>query len=104
MNLEITAKRLAELGHETRLAIYRELIKGGNSGVTVGDIQAAIGIPNSTLSHHISRLVHVGLVRQEREGTSLHCIAECDALNDVLNFLTEECCINDASCTPQQCG
>lgn len=104
MNIEIIASRLAELGHNTRLSIYRELIKAGNSGVAVGDIQASIDIPNSTLSHHISRLIKVGLVRQQREGRTLFCIAECDALNDVLNFLTEECCITEECCTPQQCG
>lgn len=102
MNVEIIAPRLSELGHHTRLAIYRELIKAGNTGIAVGEIQKSLDIPNSTLSHHISRLMKVGLVKQLREGRTLFCIAECDALNQVLNFLTEECCIND--CTPQQCG
>lgn len=98
MNLEITAARLAELGHETRLAIYRVLIKAGNQGVAVGDVRDAIDIPNSTLSHHISRLISVGLVRQERTGTTLLCIAECDSLNEVLNFLSEECCVAEPCC------
>ena len=102
MNIEIIAPRLAELGHSTRLAIYRELIKAGNMGVAVGDIQESLDIPNSTLSHHISRLIKVGLVKQQRDGRTLFCIAECSALNDVLNFLTKECCINDF--TPLQCG
>ena len=104
MNIEIIAPRLAELGHSTRLAIYRELIKAGNTGIAVGDIQKSLDIPNSTLSHHISRLMKVGLEKQLREGRTLFCIAECDALNEVLNFLTQECCINENCCTPQPCG
>ena len=99
MNIETIAPRLAELGHNTRLAVYRELIKAGNTGIAVGEIQKSLNIPNSTLSHHISRLIKVGLVRQQRDGRTLFCIAECDALNDVLNFLTEECCINESCCT-----
>ena len=103
MKIEIIAPRLAELGHSTRLAIYRELIKVGNTGIAVGEIQKTLDIPNSTLSHHISRLMKVGLVKQQRDGRTLFCIAECDALNDVLNFLTEECCINETCCTTHQC-
>lgn len=98
MNIETIAPRLAELGHSTRLMIYRELIKAGNAGIAVGEIKKTLDIPHSTLSHHISRLMKVGLVRQQRDGRTLFCIAECDALDDVLNFLTEECCINENCC------
>ena len=98
MNIEITANRLSELGHITRLGIYRELIKAGNMGIAVGQLQSTLHIPHSTLSHHLSRLLDAGLITQQREGTTLFCVAQCDALNDVLTFLTEECCIDENCC------
>ena len=60
--LTIAAKKLAELGHVTRLSIFRYLVKVGDDGASVGQIQEELNIPGSTLSHHISRLVAVGLI------------------------------------------
>lgn len=104
MELELAAKRLAELGHSTRLAIFRHLVRCGPSGCRVGDVQRILGIPASTLSHHIGRLVGVGLVEQQRDGRILYCLPRFDAFNETLAYLTEECCkgsyASDASCPP----
>jgi ArsR family transcriptional regulator len=96
MSLEVISARLAELGHPTRLAILRHLVKAGNSGAPVGEIQEALDIPGSTLSHHIARMVKVGLVEQVRESRTLHCFPKFEALNEVTTFLLDECCVNDA--------
>jgi ArsR family transcriptional regulator, arsenate/arsenite/antimonite-responsive transcriptional repressor len=98
MELELTAKRLAELGNTTRLSIFRYLVKAGRGGSPVGQIQKEIGIPASTLSHHINRLVSVGLIRQERDSRILHCIPQFEALEETIRFLMSECC------TGGQCG
>lgn len=95
MEIEIAAKRLAELGHVTRLGIFRYLVRGGRQGVPVGDIQSELGIPGSTLSHHISRLVAVGLVTQQRDGRTLYCVPQYEELDGLLDFLKDECCINE---------
>ncbi|HHC72484.1 MAG TPA: ArsR family transcriptional regulator [Thiotrichales bacterium] len=92
-DLEITAKRLAELGHVTRLALFRHLVTCGPGGCPVGDLQRALGVPGSTLSHHLGRLVAAGLVEQRREGRILHCLPVYDALDQVIGFLTRECCV-----------
>jgi len=92
MELELAAKRLAELGHSTRLSIFRHLVRCGASGCPGGDIQRILGVPGSTLSHHIARLVSAGLVEQRRDGRILYCIPKFDALNDTMEYLTEECC------------
>ncbi|MES9905864.1 MAG: metalloregulator ArsR/SmtB family transcription factor [Sedimenticola sp.] len=92
MDLEITAKRLAELGHSTRLAIFRYLVKCGPGGCPVGDLQKKLAIPGSTLSHHLGRLMSAGLVEQRREGRTLYCLPVYSALNEVIHFLTDECC------------
>ncbi|MAC47352.1 ArsR/SmtB family transcription factor [Oceanospirillum beijerinckii] len=94
MEVEVVAKRLAELGHTTRLQVFRHLVKGGKQGVPVGEIQAALGVPGSTLSHHITRLVSVGLVQQRREGRTLYCVPQYDVLDSLLDFMKEECRVN----------
>lgn len=95
MEIELAAKRLAELGHTTRLEIFRYLVRGGRQGVPVGNIQSELGIPGSTLSHHISRLVAVGLVLQQREGRTLYCVPQYQELDGLIDFLKDECCINE---------
>jgi ArsR family transcriptional regulator len=92
MENDLAAKRLAELGHGTRLAVFRYLVKVGNAGAPVGQIQAALGVPGSTLSHHIGRLVSVGLVRQVRESRTLYCIPQFEVLQELIDFLMSECC------------
>lgn len=92
MELESVAVALKELGHPTRLNIYKELVKAGDRGLPVGELQRILNIPGSTLSHHISALASVNLVRQEREGRILHCIAQYEVLNGIMGFLMEECC------------
>lgn len=97
MQSEVAAKRFAELGHNTRLEIFRYLVKGGRKGVPVGEIQAALDVPGSTLSHHITRLVFVGLVVQRREGRTLYCVPQFEELFGLIEFLQEECCANEIS-------
>lgn len=97
LQLNIIAKRLAELGHPTRLTIFKLLVKSGTSGVSVGSIQQEINIPGSTLSHHIAKMVKVGLISQVRESRTLYCFPKFEALNEVISFLQEECCVNQKS-------
>lgn len=97
MQIEIAAKKLAELGHSTRLEIFRYLVRGGRNGVPVGEIQSALGVPGSTLSHHITRLVSVGLVMQRREGRTLYCLPQYEELDGLIEFLKDECCVNECA-------
>ncbi len=92
MENEMAAKRLAELGHITRLSIFRYLVKIGEGGSPVGQIQNELGIPASTLSHHINRLVSVGLIRRVRESRTLYCVPQFDVLRELIDFLQAECC------------
>ena len=92
MKHETAAKCLAELGNASRLAIFRYLVKVGPGGAPVGAIQKFLDIPASTLSHHLRRLVHVGLVTQDRDSRTLYCKPQFDLLNEVIDFLQSECC------------
>lgn len=99
MGHEEAAKKLGELGHATRLAIFRYLVKAGYDGVPVGQIQKALGIPASTLSHHISRMINVGLIEKDRKGRTLYCTAQYNALKELIEFLQSECCIGVEGCS-----
>jgi len=92
MNIDDAAKALKELGHPTRLAIFKRLVKAGYEGLPVGALQEELGVPNSTLSHHVSSLVSANLLSQNRDGRTLYCLPNYDQLQAVIDFLQEECC------------
>lgn len=98
MDTATAAAALKELGHSTRLGIYKRLVKAGHEGLPVGTVQKDLGIPPSTLSHHISALVSVGLVKQVRDGRILYCTAQYETLNEIIAFLMDECCGDERSC------
>ncbi len=97
LDLDTAALLLDELGNHTRLRIVRLLVRAGEDGRTVGDIQREIGIPASTLSHHLSHLRSAGVVWQEREGTVLHCFVNFTMIAELVSFLTAECCVDTAT-------
>lgn len=100
MDLEQAAAQLAELGHSTRLAIFRILVRAGQGGISVGEIQQLLNIPGSTLSHHLSRMSKVGLMQQTRDGRTLWCKLEFTAMSRLLEFLMAECCSADLTTVP----
>ena len=97
----VTCYRLEALGNMTRLAIFRLLVRAGDEGLAVGDIQRRLAVPASTLSHHLQRLSHVGLMSQERRGRVLVCRADFAAIDGVVAYLTEECCSGVGERQPQ---
>jgi DNA-binding transcriptional ArsR family regulator len=92
LDLDTAALLLDQLGNQTRLRIVRLLVRAGDEGRNVGDIQRELAIPASTLSHHLSHLRGAGIVWQEREGTVLNCFVDFKIVSALVNFLTAECC------------
>jgi ArsR family transcriptional regulator len=80
------------MGTEPRLRIMQLLLKAHPEGLVVNEIQAELGIPNSTLSHHLDKLRSEDLVNVQRESTFLRYTANTDALQELLGFLYAECC------------
>ncbi len=97
MNTEQAARQLDALGSPTRLRVYRTLVRAGQNGLAVGQLQERIGIAASTLSHHLKRLIDTGLVTQERQATTLICRAHYPSMNALLGFLADECCIESST-------
>jgi ArsR family transcriptional regulator len=92
----------AALGTEPRLRILRLLLSAHPEGMNVGEIQAELGIPNSTLSHHLDKLKSEDLAIVQREGTYLRYLANTDALSQLLAFLYAECCTRNKAIKPAQ--
>ena len=102
MDLNHAARCLERLGHPTRLEVFRLLVRAGEGGLAVGEIQEHLEIPASTLSHHLAHLVNAGLVHQSREGRVLRCTPNFALMNQLLGFLTEECCAGLGLPKPRQ--
>ena len=92
---------LSALGTEARLRIMQLLLSAHPEGLVVGEIQQELDIPNSTLSHHLDKLRNQGLVNVRRESTFLHYSANCEALQELLQFLYAECCTRSKALKPQ---
>ena len=95
------ADMLAAMGTEPRLRIIRLLLSAHPEGMVVGEIQTELGIPASTLSHHLDKLKNEDLVKVQRESTFLRYIANTGALQDLLNFLYAECCTRTSAIRPE---
>lgn len=93
MSTEDAAVALAKLGHPIRLKIVQFLVQAGEDGLSVGEIQALVKIPASTLSHHISHLVNGELIQKHRESRSLNCVANYEKLEGLVKLLTDKCCL-----------
>ena len=93
------AELLAALGHESRLGIFRLLIEAGPKGMHASAIGEQLAMAPATLSFHLKELVHSGLVSQERQGRNLVYRAAYAQMNDLLGFLTQNCCQGQACLT-----
>ena len=96
------ADMFSAMGTEPRLRIMQLLLSAHPEGLVVGEIQEALEIPNSTLSHHLDKLKAEDLVHVERESTFLHYTANTDALQELLQFLYAECCTRNKALKPEQ--
>jgi len=95
------ADMLGALGAEPRLRIIRLLLEAHPEGLVVGEIGAELGIPPSTLSHHLDKLKNEGLAGVRREGTFLRYTANTKALREIVAFLFAECCTRNKAIQPE---
>jgi DNA-binding transcriptional ArsR family regulator len=102
MNSPKVIAALSALAQEHRLALFRLLVQAGEEGMAAGAIAEAIGVPNSSLSFHLTQLSRAGLIRQERQHRSIIYRADYEAMAALVGFLTENCCGGQA-CAPATC-
>jgi len=99
MEITTASERLAALGHETRLAIFRLLVQAGSEGVSAGAIGERLAIPAPTLSFHLAHLSRVGLIRGRQEGRFIYYGADYAAMDALVAYLTANCC-QGSGCLP----
>jgi len=83
---------LGALAHETRLSVFRTLVKAGAVGMIAGAIAEYHRVPPSTMSHHLATLERAGLVQSERESRLIHYRADYQGMRRLLMFLMQDCC------------
>ena len=94
---------LAALAQETRLAVYRMLVQAGPEGLPAGEIAGRLALPPATASFHLSQLSHAGLLQSRAQGRFVIYSADFGCMNDLLAFLTDNCC-GGQTCLPSVCG
>ena len=95
-------KALAALAQPTRLAVYRLLVARGPEGVAAGQVAEKLKVAPATLSFHFRALSHAGLIESRQEGRFIYYVANFAAMNEMVAYLTENCCGGDAAaCQPK---
>ena len=101
MDMTTAIKRLSALAQDSRLAVFRLLVKAGPKGMAAGDIARKLDIPANTLSAQLLVLSNAGLTRARRDGRSIIYAIDFEAMGALLVFLTEDCCDGHAEvCAP----
>src|SRR5271169_6713350 len=95
------ADKFTAMGTEPRLRIMQLLLSAHPEGLVVGEIQTELGIPNSTLSHHLEKLKNEELVNVRRDSTFLWYTANTAVLEELLGFLYAECCTRNKAIKPE---
>ena len=102
MELDAAITTLASLAQETCLAIFRLLVENAAEELTAGVIGEQLRLPAPTLSFHLKTLTHAGLVSATQEGRFLRYRADRKSINDLVRFMTENCCGgHPESCAPE---
>jgi DNA-binding transcriptional ArsR family regulator len=91
----VAAKGFNAVGSKSRLIVLTELVKVGSNGLTIGEIQELVNIPLSTLAHHLDHLKKANLIHQEKKGRSIYNFAQFNHIQELVNYLLRECCVNE---------
>jgi DNA-binding transcriptional ArsR family regulator len=100
MDHKQAVEALAALAQDSRLALYRLLVSRGPDGYTAGEIGERLEIPGPTLSFHLKSLAHAGLLTTRREGRFIHYAAQFARMDELVGYLTENCCSLGSRCDP----
>lgn len=92
---DLAADSFAAMGSNARLGVLQLLVRAGNSGLVVSEIQTQLNIPPSTLSHHLKFLAAAGLITQTKTGRTIVVQADYDHLRALSDFILAACCIDE---------
>jgi DNA-binding transcriptional ArsR family regulator len=100
MDAKQSVTALGALAHETRLEVFRMLVQRGPDGLPAGAIATELDLPPSSLTFHLQQLTHAGLITQRRVSRQLIYATDFSAMNELMAYLTENCCGGAADCSP----
>jgi DNA-binding transcriptional ArsR family regulator len=101
MEISIAVGALAALAQESRLKVFRLLVRSGPSGMAAGDIARTLAVPSNTMSSHLAILSRAGLVTSRKESRSVIYAVDLEGTRALLSFLLEDCCRGKPDlCTP----
>jgi ArsR family transcriptional regulator len=101
MDIPHAVTALGALAQESRLKVFRLLIRAGGGGMAAGDIARALSVPHNTMSSHLAILTRANLVSPKKEGRSVIYTVDLDGTRELLSFLVEDCCQGEpGSCAP----
>lgn len=101
MKSKAVISALSALASDSRLAVYRLLVKRGPEGYTPSELAARLELPAPTLSFHLKGLLQAGLIVSRREARNLFYSPNFERMNALVGFLTENCCsLADEACLP----
>ena len=100
MEKEAVISALAALAQETRLDVFRRLVRAGLGGLPAGDLASELDVPPATLSFHLKELRNAQLVTREREGRTIRYAPDFGVISAVVGYLGENCCRDDLCCAP----
>lgn len=92
MKISLAVDHLQSLAQETRLRVFRALVRAGSDGMSAGALAARLRVPAATMSFHLAHLARAGLISACRDGRSIIYAANFDSMRRLLDFLTEDCC------------
>ena len=92
MESQAAVKRLSALAQDSRLAVFRALVKAGPEGLAAGEIARRLAITPNTLSAQLTILANAGLVVPRRDGRSIIYVADYDGMSELIVHLMEDCC------------
>ncbi len=99
MEIETAVVRLFALAQDSRLSVFRLLLQKGPEGLPAGEVAERLGITPSALSFHLKELSNAGLVTARQEGRYIYYAPDFEAMNDLLDYLTENCCADGTAMT-----
>lgn len=101
MDMKFALGALQALSQRTRLEVFRQLVRAGKQGLLAGEIGERLKVRQNTLSTHLGILTRAGLTDNEREGRGVRYYAKMDGMQQLVEYLLEDCCGGEAqSCQP----
>jgi len=94
MDIIKTVKILESLAQETRLKAFKILVKAGLNGITAGEVSKQVGIPQNTMSFHLSHLENSGLIKSKKQSRYIIYSADFNTVEKLMQFLLENCCFD----------